>query len=92
MQLLGAALLVSPFFFWGTSMVAMKVCAGGLWAAGQCGHMYQQVCTQDAVCEGVCMGGEGGREEGTTLLLLQAPMQAVVVQQAGEVKPCLVLH
>lgn len=25
MQLLGAALLVSPFFFWGTSMVAMKV-------------------------------------------------------------------
>lgn len=28
MQLLGAALLVSPFFFWGTSMVAMKVRAG----------------------------------------------------------------
>lgn len=25
-QLLGVALLVSPFFFWGTSMVAMKVC------------------------------------------------------------------
>lgn len=28
MQLLGAALLVSPFFFWGTSMVAMKVGGG----------------------------------------------------------------
>jgi hypothetical protein len=28
MQLLGAALLVSPFFFWGTSMVAMKVGKG----------------------------------------------------------------
>lgn len=25
-QLLGVALLISPFFFWGTSMVAMKVC------------------------------------------------------------------
>jgi hypothetical protein len=24
-QLLSTALLVSPFFFWGTSMVAMKV-------------------------------------------------------------------
>jgi hypothetical protein len=38
MQLLGAALLVSPFFFWGTSMVAMKVGRCHSWAASNLMH------------------------------------------------------
>ena len=55
-QLLATALLISPFFFWGTSMVAMKVSPLRLILFNWGGHSKVQL-ADSAQAPGLCMPG-----------------------------------